>query len=603
MKNKKILFLLISVVFFSCQDYLDVPPLNVLSDDQVFSSESGITAYMATLYNDLPIEDFRFGKGGFNQTGPGGARLPHVSGEAMRDGANDIINMGDGTWWPLWDYGKIRRVTYFIETLPRYKSNFPDEKYNAWLGEAYFIRAYCYFAMVKRYGGVPIVKTVLQYNPDDLNSLRIPRGQEKDCYDFIGEDLDKAAQLLPRSETILGQGRATAYAAFTLKSRAMVYAGCIAKYGTLDAEHCIGIDAQYADAYFQKAYNAADSVVASGKFSLYRKNSDLQKNYAELFLAQSSPENIFVKYFQRTVNAHGWDVYFIPFQYRGSGYSSGMNPTLEFAEKFEHLDGTPADFSTRIQGTRFVNPADLFKDLDARFWGSIIYPNSIFKGDTCSFQKGLILEDGSKYETATSYDQLYTSTVTGLKYHVVGKSGVGSYSGNTTGFCIRKYMNDSYQQAEIKENYSEQHWIDMRYAEVYLNGAEAAVELGTNQDQTQLSTALTWINDLRSRAGLKALELPELTRDKVRNERRIELAFENQAYWDLRRWRIADKEINGKKFTALYPYFDIKNNNYKFETKAVNSYTYTFSTKMYYEMIPAGEISKNKNLVQNPQYN
>ena len=88
-------------------------------------------------------------------------------------------------------------------------------------------------------------------------------------------------------------------------------------------------------------------------FRYIGRNSDKEKNFAELFLAEDSPENIFCKYFQRNVNAHGWDVYFVPYQYRGNGFSSNMNPTLEFVEMFEHKDGTPAKFRRKSEGHLF----------------------------------------------------------------------------------------------------------------------------------------------------------------------------------------------------------------------------------------------------------
>ena len=574
MRINKILVsaLVMALSFYSC-DYLDVPPINIIQDDAIFNSESGITSYMTTLYYDLPIEDFRYTQQGFNVSGKGQGRLPNVSGEAMCSSSDDISTIGDGTWWGCWDYGKIRRVNYFLKNFPAYKSNFQNTVLaDAWMGEAHFIRAYCYFAMVKRYGGVPI--------------LREP------------QDLDEAFRLLPDNEEILGKGRATKYAALALKSRAMLYAGSIARYGTVDLNGLVGIDKALANDYFELAYKAVKELEKSKRFSLYRKNSDKEKNFAELFLAEDSPENIFCKYFQRNVNAHGWDVYFVPYQYRGNGFSSNMNPTLEFVEMFEHKDGTPANFAERAKDTYFDDPSELFQNMDARFGGSIIYPNAIFKGEPCSIQKGLIIEDGSKKENATNYEEAVYTANDGQVYHIVGKSGSGNYSGNMTGFFMRKYVTENMPQSEVIENYSEQHWIEFRYAEALLNGAEAAVEMGQHLDD-----ALLWINDIRSRANIKQLSLSDLTVDKVRHERRIELAFENHTYWDLRRWRIADKEIETKQYTGLCPYFDINKQKYIFEEVAANKYYYTFDVKMYYERIPDGEIAKNEKLKQNPYYN
>ena len=597
MRINKILVsaLVMALSFYSC-DYLDVPPINIIQDDAIFNSESGITSYMTTLYYDLPIEDFRYTQQGFNVSGKGQGRLPNVSGEAMCSSSDDISTIGDGTWWGCWDYGKIRRVNYFLKNFPAYKSNFQNTVLaDAWMGEAHFIRAYCYFAMVKRYGGVPILREPQEY-VGDIESLKVPR--DTACYDFIAEDLDEAFRLLPDNEEILGKGRATKYAALALKSRAMLYAGSIARYGTVDLNGLVGIDKALANDYFELAYKAVKELEKSKRFSLYRKNSDKEKNFAELFLAEDSPENIFCKYFQRNVNAHGWDVYFVPYQYRGNGFSSNMNPTLEFVEMFEHKDGTPANFAERAKDTYFDDPSELFQNMDARFGGSIIYPNAIFKGEPCSIQKGLIIEDGSKKENATNYEEAVYTANDGQVYHIVGKSGSGNYSGNMTGFFMRKYLNENMPQSEVIENYSEQHWIEFRYAEALLNGAEAAVEMGQHLDD-----ALLWINDIRSRANIKQLSLSDLTVDKVRHERRIELAFENHTYWDLRRWRIADKEIETKQYTGLCPYFDINKQKYIFEEVAANKYYYTFDVKMYYERIPDGEIAKNEKLKQNPYYN
>lgn len=599
MRINKILVsaLVMALSFYSC-DYLDVPPINIIQDDAIFNSESGITSYMTTLYYDLPIEDFRYTQQGFNVSGKGQGRLPNVSGEAMCSSSDDISTIGDGTWWGCWDYGKIRWVNYFLKNFPAYKSNFQNTVLaDAWMGEAHFIRAYCYFAMVKRYGGVPILREPQEY-VGDIESLKVPRDTEKACYDFIAEDLDEAFRLLPDNEEILGKGRATKYAALALKSRAMLYAGSIARYGTVDLNGLVGIDKALANDYFELAYKAVKELEKSKRFSLYRKNSDKEKNFAELFLAEDSPENIFCKYFQRNVNAHGWDVYFVPYQYRGNGFSSNMNPTLEFVEMFEHKDGTPANFAERAKNTYFDDPSELFQNMDARFGGSIIYPNAIFKGEPCSIQKGLIIEDGSKKENATNYEEAVYTANDGQVYHIVGKSGSGNYSGNMTGFFMRKYLNENMPQSEVIENYSEQHWIEFRYAEALLNGAEAAVEMGQHLDD-----ALLWINDIRSRADIKQLSLSDLTVDKVRHERRIELAFENHTYWDLRRWRIADKEIETKQYTGLCPYFDINKQKYIFEEVAANKYYYTFDVKMYYERIPDGEIAKNEKLKQNPYYN
>ena len=126
----------------------------------------------------------------------------------------------------------------------------------------------------------------------------------------------------------------------------MLYAGSIARYGTLDLDGLVGIDSSLANDYFEKSYQAVKQI--EGKFSLYRKNTNKEQNYADLFLAESSTENIFVKYFQRNVNAHGYDTYCVPFQYTSGGYSSYLCPPLEFVERFERKDGTPANLQIQL---------------------------------------------------------------------------------------------------------------------------------------------------------------------------------------------------------------------------------------------------------------
>ncbi len=594
---KKVIWVTL-IMLVSCNDFLDVPPVNIIQDEAIFKSESGIKAYLTTLYSDLPIEDFRYTQLGFNITWKGIGRLPNVSGEAMCHVSDDIQSLGDGTWFSLWNYGMVRRVNYFIQKLPQYKNNFTQFQFDTWMGEAYFIRAFYYFGMVKRHGGVPILKEPQEYNGNNLEELKVPRDTERACYDFIVEDLNLAINFLPENNTLIGKGRATRYVALALKSRAMLYAGSIARYGKVELDGLVGIQNDLANYYFALAYDAANEIVLSKKFSLYNKNIDKEKNFSELFLAEESTENIFIKSYKRNVNAHGWDIYFVPYQYRNGGFSANHNPTLDFVELFEQKNGSPANFELRAKNARFNDPAELFQNMDARFGGTIIYPNAFFKGEKCSIQKGLIIENGSKREDAINYENAIYTAQNGVKYHIVGKSGCGKYSGNMTGFYLRKYLNPNMQQEEIGESKSEQNWIEFRFAEVLLNGAEAAIERGENMDN-----ALIWMNDIRSRADLKEWRASDLTIDKVRRERRIELAFENHTYWDLRRWRIFDKEFESRPFFGLCPYLDIRDGKYVFEKIVANKYNYTFYPKMYYERIPDSEIAKNKKIIQNPLYN
>jgi len=150
-------------------------------------------------------------------------------------------------------------------------------------------------------------------------------------------------------------------------------------------------------------------------------------------------------------------------------------------------------------------------------------------------------------------------------------------------------------QNQAYGNNSTQSWFDIRYAEILLNYAEAAIELG------KVADAKSAINQIRVRAGIVELTDAQITRDAVRKERNVELAFESQHYWDIRRWHIADQLILNKKFTALYPYYDLQNSAYIF-TKVPVGNQYSFLPELYYEKIDPGQISTDPKLIQNPLY-
>src|SRR5579859_250050 len=144
--------------FFSCRK-LSIPPKNIIQDPDIFTSSQGIQAYMARLYSELPIEDFRYsparGLNFFWIISP----TPATTGEALSRDQNGSMQENFGGWnWDIWagSYTTIRDCDYFIQTLPSYTKNFTPAQVSAWLAEAYFVRGMTYFALVKRFGGVPI---------------------------------------------------------------------------------------------------------------------------------------------------------------------------------------------------------------------------------------------------------------------------------------------------------------------------------------------------------------------------------------------------------------------------------------------------------------
>ena len=631
--NYIISFLVITVLSFSCKK-LDIPPMNIINDNNVFSDEGGITAYMARIYSELPIEDFRYSPArGFNNfwiISPFSA----VNGEALSRDQTGSMQESNSYWSS--GYGLIRECNYFIQNIPKYSSKFSTQKINYWLGEVRFVRALTYFAMVKRYGGVPIVDSVLVYPTSDLSSLNIPRSSESAVYDTISSDLDFAYNNLPATSDI---GRANKYAAAGFKSRAMLFAGSIAKYNNINlvdskGNRLCGIPMAKSNNYFKQSYDAAK--LLSGIYSLYTKNwsagdKNAQfQNYVNLFFDATSNENIFVKQYQYPNSVHGYDAYNVPRQLMGAnGYSAEINPTLDLVELYDGIpknaDGT---IQTQINGKYILydNTMDLFANAEPRLRATVILPGDIFKDQSIEIRRGLytgnsaggispLISAGStsSYPSAnliTSSNSVQTAykLPNGTLMNPAGLSGVFTSDGTCaiSGFSVRKWLVPDKPTAEVLENRSDQSWIELRYAEVLLNQAEAAYELyNAGQGASYLSDAFNDINLIRLRAGADLLSNTASLNnvDIIRKERRKELAFENKLWWDQRRWHTIDKEQNNTLYRILMPFYVVDANKYFFDARTdERNVRYTFDPRWYYETIPSGSINKNSLLIQNPGY-
>ncbi|MFQ7503551.1 MAG: hypothetical protein ACLRMJ_11445 [Alistipes finegoldii] len=168
----------------------------------------------------------------------------------------------------------------------------------------------------------------------------------RECWDFIGQDLDLAIAGLPDKND---SGRATRYAAAALKSRAMLYAGSIAKYNTVSEEYLgkriCGIPAERAVDYFEAAYKAS-KIVDEGGYSLYKAkwaagNRDAQaENFAALFLDESSAntETIFARYYKEKFLTHDYDNSVQPRSTSTGGNDSEVSPTVDFIEMFDGVE-------------------------------------------------------------------------------------------------------------------------------------------------------------------------------------------------------------------------------------------------------------------------
>jgi hypothetical protein len=265
---------------------------------------------------------------------------------------------------------------------------------------------------------------------------------------------------------------------------------------------------------------------------------------------------------------------------------------------------TTTDGSTDFNGysasktyLKFDDPTEIFKDKDARMHATLILPSTQWKGVKIIIQGGLIKPDGTAVIEAGN-DPVEKD---GVNYYPYGAAAPTEYSGfNTlmnnytrTGFLFRKFLSPGV--TEPAWNRSTTDYIDMRYAEVLLNYAEAVVETGNAEHQARAAKA---INDIRKRAAFQT-DIP-LTLENVLHERRVELVFESRRVWDLVRRREYHERFSQTRRAALVPVLDLRDMKYIFVRQWVsNSTPSTFQPREYYKPIPG--IAAN-GLVQNPQY-
>lgn len=603
---------LLALSLSACSDYLDKEQYSKITPEQVWNEPKLIDAVLVSLYDGLYLEDFDYWHSNewrlcnlttMSDDGQGSFQKNDFFDDYNLVGVypDDIFRIGVSDI-----YGRIRKCNDFIAQL-KTATSLSTEKQAALDAETRFLRAWHYFAIVKRYGGMPLLKEAQQYT-GEVESLQVPRNTEKELYDFIISECKAIAPSLPLTRSDAEKYRITQGGAWALCSRAALYAGSIAKYGTLASNNLTGVPASDANAYFKTAYDASKEVIDSKVYTL-KDDGDKVDNFTQIFTKTTNGNNgeyIFQKQFSLAGGkAHSWEKRNAPFAHRGGGWGCGVAPTLELVEAFEYIDGSEGTLAIEDANgnpIRYDEPIDIFANKDPRLFASVYLPGSPIKDTKIDWLRGIIAPDGKKYQASAQPDNTASNTVEigGKTYLTSGVDG-GADAGDAskTGFYQKKFFDETL--TDVNMGKSETPWVVFRLAEMYLNLAEAAVEMGSNE-----SEALTAINAIRSRAGIATLTSLDL--EKVRHERRVELAFENHRYWDLKRWRVAHLDVsegglNGFRGSALYPWLDLKDNKYVFEKG-----THTpkrqrqFTEKNYYNKISSTDLNANPLLEQNPGY-
>jgi starch-binding outer membrane protein, SusD/RagB family len=621
MKNISIkIFSFISIIAltWSCNN-LDIQPVNILNNQQVYTNAAGINAALQSMYMQLPIPGF---SSSYNNIRVGSASHLNFENMCLFTGECQRIPLRQATmgyellgqYYSWWDYSAIRYCNIGIRELKKNAGIFVTDqaKFNHWLGEAYFCRAYMYYAMVRSFGGVPIVKVPDTYlNYSDFKELEIPRNTEKEVVDFIASDLDSAMLLMGANE--VEACRANKFIAANLKARVMLFAACEARNGQVQLNGLVGIPASDSKAYYKKAYSAAQFAVNNGgKYKLYRRYDDgtymgKVKNFEQIFVDETSSntERMFILKHDASINnAHCWDANQRPKGYTQMNDPSGeLSATFEFVELYDDVDGNPGklNIGDPANPVRYTNPADLFAKSQPRLRASVLLPNVQFPGSTnpadiYEIRKGI-------YESYPG-GKLYVSTNWTDKFNgmtIQGKCGMGNVNTTDNSFIIWKYQNPSGTGAYWS---SFTDLIEMRYAEVLLNKAEAAINLiGETVDGKAITIqdALEPINDIRTRAGTTALTT--INEAKIFNEIKCELLCENLIMWDMKRWRSMEETLQNKTFSSLYPYYVDNEKKYIFIKGERTAIKYTVNPRNYYAPIPAASIQKNPKLLpNNPGY-
>lgn len=625
----------------ACSDgVLETQPEEILTDEQVWSNPDRITNALADYYDRLPKHADLDGPGGnCDYDDPDvycGWFDKAVYDDAMWSGVSNFdyefrnsLQNYPFQRWSLWNYDLIRDINLSIENIEEADSpSLTEDHKNQFIAELRFIRSMNYFELVKRMGGVPIITETLVYDfSGDPSNLQMPRNTEAEVYDFISSELDAIMDDLGNDGS---QTRANRYTALALKSRAMLYAGSIARYNnqmsnpiTLENEEggrIVGIPASRAEDYYSQSLEASRELINNSPYSLYQNTSDPKENFYEAVTSKNNNNEVIfaVDYSTSQGLAHTFTLENIPRGLRttveGVSGGSALSPSLNLVEAFDYLNGSEGVLEGVGDGTEagqsdwvFYNtPEEIFEDKDPRLWGTIIYPGTTFAGSSVEIQAGVYEWNDSE----NSYERVVGSpnsqhedggVLTGASGPLLNENYVSS-----TGFYIRKYL-DTSPGARTPETGSDVWWVWFRLGEIYLNGSEAAYELG------ETGEALTYINDLRNRAGFDPNSLNSLSIEDIRNERRVELAFEDHRLWDLRRWRIAHEVWDGTEQNPnanIYSLFGYRihrpghpdHNKYvydKFQSPRMIEPRY-FRMGNYYSEIPNDVIGNNPELVRNP---
>lgn len=599
--------LAMTILVQSCKkNILDQTPKDQYSDATVWADINLAEAYLLNTYQNTIIGFTPFMLAALTDE----VRFTHGGADAyMQDqlSASSLGPFGQGpdgepSAIAAWDqhFRNIQEINKFLANIDRVVTSVPEtekeaigQKIDAMKGEALFLRAYCYGQLLRIHGGVPLFNTPSELGKDYLS---IGRNTFEETVNFIVADCDEAAaQLLDPASTKMG--RATKGAALALKSRILLFAASdLAADGTAKSKF-VGYENPDRIALWTAAKNAAKAVMDLGIYHLADfgapDKSEVAKNFFDFFRARdlSNPEVIFGKMYNTAMNyghtnnqfndGNGWN-----------GYSDN-SATQDLVNTFQMEDGTDFFDHFTVNGTGyFINASSTFHspnpyyNREPRFYASILYDSAVWKPRDAALQG---IDPLGVYDRRTRIT-IESGVETFKRFGIDTRQGDRSPdNAGYTGYLMKKTL-DNELVTGIRDN--DNAWIEMRYAEIILNFAEACI--GLSQD----GEAATYINMIRNRAAL-----PDFTGDitqALRRERRVELAFENSRWYDIRRWKIFEQAMTDAHGVDIVE--TTTDGNKSTAWRQIVAQPRNVSEKMLWVPISADEINRAPLLEQNPGY-
>ncbi len=547
-------------LFISCskQGFLDQTVTSDLTEEMVFSDSLYTVQFLNDIYRDIGFSEHpnRFENGGLDAASDESRpqrSIDVTTSVLFSSGTITAASIESDGW--LTPYQNIRKVNQLLKNIP--KAPIAEFQKRLMIAEARFLRAWYYFTLVKHYGGVPLIGDTVYTFTDRIPAVRASFG---DCIEYIVNECDAVRGQLPYRQIRGEYGRAGGGSCDALKMRTLLYAAS-PLYNRPNSNPLLGYTAADPERW-RLAAEAAERVIASAQYSLYEENnSPPGRAFYTVFTLRENLEYIIAR--MQPTNKELEEIWQPP----SRGAAKGGFPYQETVDAFGMANGKAI-----TEGDSGYDPQNPYERRDPRLAYSFIKDQTAIANNQGAIVPVNIYlnPDG----TPSSQDAIY--------------------SGTPTGYYTNKMLNPEHAANFIHGG--NRNFPLLRYAEVLLSYAEALNEYGGPSASVYQS-----VEAVRRRAGLDPFALPqglsqEEMRQRIRNERRVELAFEGHRFWDVRRWLLGETQnqhMHGMEVTR---------DRGQVSYKIVEVDKHNFRPEMYYWPIPLAEVGKSPELEQNPGY-